>query len=293
MPQSPIRSGITLRLLSAFLITAMSAAVHQAAKSAPIGQIMFWRSAIALLPIGLYIWARGDFPAALHTDHPKLHITRGLFGAFSMAMSFLSLAFLPVANAQVLAFLAPILVLPLAAIQLQEKISTPLIYAVATGFAGVIFLLWDAFEAPGSGAMTGILAGLAYAVTMAVLRVHTKKMTHTERPATIALYFAIASALVGLSTLPFGWAAMTEDTALWLALAGLLGGLAHIASNEAVARSPISTLAPFDFSALIWAVLFDLIFFLNWPSGTGFVGMGLITLAGLTVALNAPKRQAS
>lgn len=90
-------SGIGLRLIAAFLIAAMSLAVHEAAKFMLVGQIMFWCSCLALGPICLYM--------ALRTERPGLHLMRGLLGAFAMGMSFLSLAKLPVATAQALGFL--------------------------------------------------------------------------------------------------------------------------------------------------------------------------------------------
>lgn len=277
--------GIGLRLLAAFLITAMSAAVHQAAKSAEIGQIMFWRSAIALIPILAYMALRGDLPAALFTQRPRLHIIRGGFGAFSMALSFISLAYLPVATAQALAFLAPVFVLPLAARQLRETIAPALWVAVLLGFAGVIILLWQALSLPGPAGWIGVAAGLTYAITMAFVRVHTKHMTATEKPATIALYFALVSTCIGLITLPFGWTAMDQPGMVWLILAGLLGGGAHIASTEAVARAPISLLAPFDFTSLIWAVGIDLVVFAHMPGPSGAIGMAVIALAALIVTV--------
>lgn len=275
--------GVGLRLLAAFLMTAMSAAVHGAAETVPIGQIMFWRSAVALLPICLYMMWLGDFPHGLHTERPGLHVTRSVFGAFSMAMSFLSLAYLPVANAQALAYLAPVLVLPMAAMMLKEKLSRAIFVAIALGFAGVLLLLWDAFEQPGDGALIGVAAGLAYAVTMAFVRVHTKTMTLTESSSTIAFYFAVVSAVIGVATLPFGWIALNGALLGWLVLAGLIGGVGHIVANEAVARAPVSALAPFDFTGLIWALGFDLILFSVFPGVTGLLGVFAITFAALVV----------
>lgn len=279
--------GAGLRLLAAFLMTAMSAAVHGAAEVVPLGQIMFWRSALALIPICLYMIWRQEFPGALRTQHPRLHVTRSLFGAFSMALSFLSLAYLPVANAQALAYLAPVLVLPLAAIQLNERLSPAIFVAVFLGFSGVVLLLWDAFELPGDGALIGVAAGLAYAGTMAFVRVHTKTMTLTENSSTIAFYFAIVAAAIGLATLPFGWVALTWPLFGWLACAGLIGGIGHIVSNEATARAPVSALAPFDFTGLIWALGFDLILFSVVPGTKGLIGVFVITFAALIVTFYA------
>lgn len=275
--------GVGLRLLAAFLMTAMAAVVHGAAQTVPLGQIMFWRSAVALVPICLYMMWRREFPKALRTKRPGLHITRSLFGAFSMAMSFLSLAYLPVANAQALAYLAPVLVLPLAAKMLGEKLTGGIIFAILFGFSGVILLLWDAFALPGDGALIGVAAGLAYAFTMAFVRVHTKTMTITESASTIAFYFAIVAALIGLATMPLGWVELSWPVFGWLASAGLIGGIGHIVANEATARAPVSALAPFDFTGLIWALGFDLILFSIVPGVAGFAGVFAITLAALIV----------
>jgi drug/metabolite transporter (DMT)-like permease len=278
--------GIGLRLLAAFLMTAMSAAVHGAAETVPVGQIMFWRSALAIIPICLYmIWLK-ELPKGLKTKHPRLHVTRSLFGAFSMAMSFVSLAYLPVANAQALAYLAPVLVLPLAAIMLKERLTPAVFVAISLGFVGVILLLWEAFELPGDGALIGVAAGLAYAFTMAFVRVHTKTMTLTESSSCIAFYFAVVSAAIGLVTFPFGWVALSWSIFGWLAFAGFIGGIGHIVANEAVARAPVSALAPFDFTGLIWALGFDLILFSTVPGPLGYLGVFAVTSAALIVTFS-------
>ncbi|NRB21019.1 MAG: DMT family transporter [Rhodobacteraceae bacterium] len=195
MNQRYFLQGVGLRLLAAFLMTAMSAAVYAVAEEAALGQIIFWRSAVALIPICLYMAARSEFPQALRTQQPGLHVVRSLFGAFSMALSFLALVYLPVANVQAIGYLAPILVLPLAAIMLGEQLTKVVIGAVIVGFGGVIALLWEALSLPGEGAMIGVAAGLGFAVTMAFVRVHTKRMTQTEHSSTIAFYFAVVAAL--------------------------------------------------------------------------------------------------
>jgi drug/metabolite transporter (DMT)-like permease len=289
MPRSGPSSGIALRLLSVFLLTAMSATVHAVAQAVPVGQIMFWRSLVALAPICLYAVWLGHFPKGLGTRRPGLHVTRSLFGAFSMAMSFVSLAYLPVANAQALAYLAPVFTLPLAAVLLKEKLNSQKIAAVVLGFSGVVIMLWSALETPGAGALIGVSAGLAYALTMAFVRVHVKKMTDTEMISAIAFYFSIVCLAVSLLTLPFGWVALDWSVLGGLVLAGLLGGAAHIASGEAIARAPVSTLAPFDFTGLIWAVGFDLVLFAVLPDQLGVIGMVLILGAAVFVTL-PPRR---
>ena len=283
MTDRSVYDGVALRLFAAFLITAMSALVREVSGQVALGQIVFWRSALALLPIAIYMGLRGQFPAALRTRRPGAQLARGIIGAVAMSLSFLSLAHLPVAQAEALGHLGPVLVLPLAALFLGEHLTTRTVLAVLLGFAGVLAMLWEGLMSPGEGTMIGVLAGLGFAVATAVSRIQVKALTRTDSPATIAFYFALISAAVGLATLPFGWQPVgLRDMAL-LAGVGLLGGAAHIAATEAIARTPVSTLAPYDFSGMVWAVIFDAVLFAVLPAPLGWIGIAAITLAGLLV----------
>lgn len=288
-----ILQGAGLRILAVFLITAMSAIIHAIGDGVELGQIIFWRSAIAIIPIIGYMALRHDFPNGLKTAHPRMHLTRGLFGVVTMAASFISLIYLPVANAQALSFLAPVLSLPLAAIMLKERLTPTIIIAVLLGFAGVILILFDALEIPGDDALVGVAAGLVFAFLVAFLRVYVKAMTRTESPATIAFYFALSGAVVGVATIAWGWTTPNRTEFLMLCGAGLLGGMAHIASTEAVRLAPVSVIAPFDFTGLIWAAGFDIILFHTFPAPIAIAGMVAITAAALIVTLKPAPQAAS
>ncbi|WP_191090152.1 DMT family transporter [Histidinibacterium aquaticum] len=298
-PRHAPGTGAALRLLAVFLVTAMSALVHAVGDAVPVGQIMVWRSAVALGPILLYMALRGDLPGGLRTRRIGLHLTRSLFGALSMALSFLSFIHLPVATAQALAFLAPVLMLPMATLLLGERAGVAGVIAVALGFGGAIAMLWEALEAPGQGALVGGAAGLGYALTMAFVRVHIKTMTATESAGAIAFYFAVTCTLAGLATWPFGWAALWPREVMLLTGAGLLGGFGHIAATEALARARVSDVAPFDFTGLLWAVIFDLLLFGLVPGPVAMLGALAILMASMlvlrrrtpaTVPLAAPGR---
>lgn len=281
-------SGIGLRLLSTFLMASMLAVIHSIGHDVPLGQLIFWRSFMALPPIVAYMALRGQFPSALKTKRPKAHMIRSLFGAFSMALSFISLIYLSVSQAQALAYLAPTLSLPVAAILLRERLTPLIILATSIGFSGTIAMLWSALSLPGTAAWIGVAAGLGYAITMSFVRVHIKTMTKTESAATISFYFAITATLVGLATMPFGWADVSWHTFGLLCVSGLLGGCGHIVSSEAVALAPVSVLAPFDYTGLVWGVLFDLMIFGTRFTPLTILGASLIVLAALLVTFGKP-----
>ncbi|SLN28520.1 EamA-like transporter family protein [Roseivivax jejudonensis] len=284
-----VLDGVGLRLLAVFLLTAMSAAVREASQTVPVGQIVFVRSALALLPILLWLRWRHGLRAGLTTERPAAHLLRGLLGAVSITLSFISLAALPVTSAKALSYLAPVLSVPLAAMVLRERVGAAALVALAVALAGTAAMLHGALVLPGPGAAIGIAAGLGFALTMAVVRVLVRDMTRTEAPAAIAASMAAISALCALLSLPFGWV-MPEGGA-WVSLlaTGLLGGFAAIAGTEAIARAPVAALAPVEYSGLVWALLFDVLLFATLPDRWALAGAGLILVAALIVTLRGAR----
>lgn len=280
-------AGILLRLVGIFLVTALSAIVHAIGPAVQLGEIIFWRSAISLLPILLYMALRGQLHS-LRTKHPGQHLVRGLLGAAAMAFSFLSLMWLPVANATAIGFLGPVLSLPLAALLLKERIGPRPVIAVVIGFAGMMVMVAHAISAPQPGQLVGVLAGLGFAFTMALSRVQIRAMTAHESTGAIAFSFALIAALCGLALAPPWTWTMPDARIMGLLLAcGLMGGVAHIATTEAMARVTVSALAAFEFTGLIWAAMFDLLIFGTVLGPFQIAGMLIIVAAAVVVALPA------
>jgi drug/metabolite transporter (DMT)-like permease len=249
-------SGIGLRLAATGLFGVMNLFVRLASFEAPTGQIVFWRSSVALIPIVLYLIWRNQFPRALRTKRPLGHLKRSTYGCISMFLAFVSLAYLPLALATALGFLAPIVLIPVAIITLRETPGWLVIGATIGGFA------------------------------TAFAKVQIKALTTTEPSGTIAFYFAVVCSIGGLLTLPFGWAPLSPNNVVFLIGAGLTGGLAHIAMTEALARTPASTLSAFEYTAMIWAIILDLIVFGVLPTPISLMGGVFIVLCAAIVAFN-------
>jgi len=278
--------GIALRLASTLLFALMSLCVALAAAEAPVGQIVFHRSFWALVPILLYLVLRGQLRHGLRTRRPMSHLRRSLYGCASMFLSFVSLAQLSLALATALAFLAPLLAVPVAMVTLRERPGWLVGGAALAGFLGVLIMLAPALTGPAlaTGTLLGIGAGLLNAAAIVGAKVEVKRLTATELPGTITFYFSIICALGGLASWPFGWAEVSDTGLLWLIGAGLTGGLAQICMTEAVARAPISLLAPFEYVALLWALLLDLLVFGQLPGLSGLAGCAVIVAAAALVA---------
>lgn len=278
-----LTSAIVLRLCAAFFASGLGICVHGASAHAGTGQIVMMRSALAI-PI-LLVWASFTAPPKDWLPrNPMSHLMRGLAGGVSMVLNFYALGQLPVAHAQTISYLAPVLSVPLAVIMLGERLSVRTVMSVALGFAGMIAMLYTSVARPdwGWAELSGMLAGIFSAGVVAWVRVHIRAMTATESVISIALSFAVVAACIGaVAVAVTGWTPMTPVMWAWLGGAGLLGAATHITATSASARAPVTVLAPFDYTGLVFAVVLDFMLFSHLPGLWGWIGIVLITAAGL------------
>lgn len=277
-------SGILLRLLATALFAVMALCVRLASFDAPVGQIVFWRSMVALFPIVGYMIFCNNLLGALKTRRPLGHFLRSALGCLAMFFSFLSLHYLPLSQASALGFLTPIFASIGAALFFKDKMGWFLLLVIGGSFAGVLVILWDklVFDGGESLSWLGVVAGLLTAVISASARLQIKNLTKTEQAATIAFYFALFCAIAGAFSWFWGWVEHDWSLMPYLIGAGIAGGFAHIAATEALARAPISVLAPFEYSAVIWVLMFDLLLFGEDLSLAGLAGSAMIVAASVS-----------
>jgi drug/metabolite transporter (DMT)-like permease len=258
----------------------------------PLGQIVFFRSFFALFPLIIFLMMGHEFPSGLRTKRPIGHFVRSFFGAAAMFTSFASVALLPLAEAILLAQLSPVLTAIAAVILLSERLTKWRVLGLALGMTGVLVLVWPEIGGGTVDArrMVGIGLGLLTALLTAFALIMMRSLTRTESPGAIAFYFAVAAMIGGLFTLPWGWMVPDAKILALLVLAGLFGGFAHIALTLSFSYTEASRLAPFEYVALFWPVLADLLIFKLPLSGSFLLAMPLV-LAGAAVAALEGKRR--
>lgn len=287
------RLGIALRILSGALFAGMAICVKVVADEVPVGQIVFFRSAFALIPLVIFLWLRSEFPKGLATRRPLGHLLRSSIGAAAMFCSFASIARLPLAEATLLSYLSPTFTSIAGILLLSERITVWRVGGVLFGFAGVLMLVWPEIghvELNGRR-MWGYVFGLLMGILTAFALIMVRSLNRTENPGAIAFYFVIASMVGGLGTLAFGWATPGWSGLAILGLAGLFGGFAHIAMTLAFRHAEASLLAPFEYLAILWPVLADLLL-LGAPLSPAFLlALPLILAAAALAAAEGRRRR--
>jgi drug/metabolite transporter (DMT)-like permease len=281
--------AILLKIASAFLFAVMQAIVRSLGESVPLGQVVFFRSAFAILPVVLIFAWQGKLRTAIHTSRPLGQVWRGLISVAGMFLNFAALARLPLVDSTAISFAAPLITVAFAALILGEPVHRYRWSAVAVGFVGVLVMLWPHFDvehlmvAGSTSAAVGAICAMASAFTSAGSVIQTRRLTSTETTSSIVFYFSLICAIAGLATWPFGWITPDGAQLVKLVALGVFGGLAHILLTESYRHAGASVIAPFDYTTMIWAFLLGYILFGEVPTQYVFIGGSIVAVAGLFV----------
>ena len=292
--------GDTMNVVKAFLLKAFSALLfallsacvrYLGEQSVPLGQMVFFRAAFAIVPVLLIDAGRRELADVIRTERPLGHLLRGAISMAGMFLNFAALARLPLVDATAISFAAPLITVAFAAWFLGERVRIYRWSAVAVGFAGIIVMLWPylnlaQYAAGGSAtvaATVGVACGLTAALTNAGSVIQTRRLTDTETTSSIVFFFSLFCAIAGLATLPFGWIWPSGMQLTVLIAAGLIGGLAHIVLTSSYRYAPASLVAPLDYTTMIWAFVFGYALFGEVPTIYVFVGGAIVAASGIFV----------
>ena len=273
-------AGIALRLVTAALLAVMFALVKLAStRGVHLVETLFYRQiGSAVCAVGLV--AAGPGFASLRTRRVGAHVARMGLGMTAMALNFLAMILLPLAEATAIGFSVPIFSTVLAALLLAEPTGRWRWGAVAAGFLGVLIIVQ-----PGSGEVpvTGAAVALIGALVTASVTIMIRRLGATERASTTVFWFAVSS-LVPMGILML-WFAATHDFATWAILAGmaLAGGLAQLTLTGALRLAPVSIVMPMDYTSLLWATLLGFWLFAELPTPWTWVGAPVIIASGLVI----------
>jgi drug/metabolite transporter (DMT)-like permease len=284
--QGQAMRGIGLKLVSNLMFAFMAAGVKWCGDRYPVGELIFFRSAFALVPVLYLTWVGGGL-MVLRTNNPQAHLVRAISGAISMVCGFTALTLLPLADATVLSFAAPVITTAMAAIALSERVGIYRWSAVAVGFAGVIVATlphmnldsgdWRRFMSLGAG------LALFGAFTTAWTMISIRRLSATETSLSIAFYFMTITTIGSALSLPFAWITPGWADLAILIGTGLTGGIGQVLMTASYRYAGASVLAPFDYVAIVWALGLGYFLFDQVPEIMVLAGAGIIIAAGLFI----------
>lgn len=249
------------------------------------------KASTAGVPILMGVWFRYAFQAVattavllplhgtalLRTRHPRYQLLRGALLLVSSTLAFLSLRYMPLAEFTSIVLIAPLVITLLAATTLKEHVSPLRWTLVAGGFIGTLVIL-----RPGGGAFSwAVLLPIGLVLTNAWFQVLTSKLAQTENPLTMHFYTGWVGTLIASLALPFVWTALPswEWWAL-LCLMGFMGTVGHFILILAYQRAPASTLTPYLYAQIAFAMLGGWLIFSHVPDRFSLIGISMIAVCG-------------
>jgi len=280
--------GIALKLGSILLFTIMAALIKHGLEVIPTGQAVFFRSFFAIPPILMWAMWRGTLAEAFQVNDRLAHISRGFFGVAAMGCGFMALGLLPLPEAIAIGYAAPLLATGLAAIILHERVGIFRWSAVFVGMCGVLVMLWPRLTILTSGDLSenqsfGAWIALMGAALVALATTYIRKMTRTETTLSIVFWFSAVSTLASLTTLPLGWVVPDWPLLLMLIAAGLIGGTAQMMMTESYRNADASTLAPLEYSSMVYGLAIGYVIFAEIPGMSVLIGASIVISAGILI----------
>jgi drug/metabolite transporter (DMT)-like permease len=296
--------GILSLIAGVSIFSIQDAFIKRLSDHYPVHQIVFVRSLVAVLLLVLFV-ALTEGRHGMRTRRLALHALRGVALFTSYMGYYLGLASMSIAEAIALFFTVPFFVAALSNLVIGEPVGPRRWAAIVVGFSGVVIVL-----RPGTGvfewaACLPVFAALTYAVSALFAR----RLGSTESGGTMALsaaiVYAAASGLLALAVMPLAvppdshaslrfllqpWASPGAGDFGLMLLCGVIAAVGSFFLGQAYRLAEANTVAPFEYAALPWGVLWGWIFFANLPDRATMIGGAVIVASGLYI-LHRERRQ--
>jgi drug/metabolite transporter (DMT)-like permease len=277
--------GILLCVLSTIGFTLMGAMVRYIGERVPVGEMVFARNFVVLVPLVLVLAMRGELRKTIRTQNLRGHVTRSFANIVSIFCNYAGLVRIPLAEATAIGFAIPLFTVALAAIFLRETVRLWRWSAVIVGFVGVLVMLSPHLggASPNEQAAFGAILVLISAFLIAVVMTQLRHLSKTETTPRLVLYYSIFASLAGLGTLYWGWVVPSWGDFLALVGIGLFGGMGQTLITESLRYAPASVVAPFGYASMLWATAIGYFWLGELPLPIVFVGASIVIASGLFV----------
>lgn len=270
--------GITFMLTSTLFMGLNNAVLKLLTAGLPVGQVMFMRAAAILPVIGLFAMMSGGL-SAIRVRRWSAHSAHAVAMGLSAWFFILSVQHLPLAMAVAITFATPLFVTAAARPLLGEEVGWRRWAAVMVGFCGILVI-----TRPGTAMFEmAVVFPLICAVGSAGRDLITRRITAGETSVSIMATANGGMLLLGLCSLPWGWAVPDLRSLVLVLLCAPLVAIGHWTTIEALRHAEANLAAPFRYSAIVWAGLLGYLIWGDLPDAWAMAGTGIVIASGLYI----------
>jgi drug/metabolite transporter (DMT)-like permease len=269
--------GITAMLFAVLLFSIMGAGLKWLSPHYPAMQVAAMRAMASLPLVIAYVLIRGTSSSLIKIRWP-LHLLRGALGIVMLALFTYGIKYLPLSEAYSLFFIAPLLITVLSVPLLKEKVHLSRWLAIIVGLIGVLIVLRPRADNFGS---LGSLAILGAAGCYAVSAITVRTLSKTDSSDSM-VFWAMSMIAIGAGVLAApSWQPILPAHYMVLLGVGVTGFFAQVAVTAAFQKAEASVVAPFEYSALAWAMGLDWLLWRTLPDSIAMIGAMVIIASGI------------
>ncbi len=271
-------AGIVLMLAAVCMFVCGDALGKYIVATYSVGQLMLLRACAAFVLLGPSMWRRR---AEFHRiERPWLQLLRVFLSTLEIAAFFLATVYLPLADVVTYYQATPIFITALSALVLGEHVGWRRWSAILIGFGGVLIALRPSVQTISWPAIIALAGSLAFSCSLLT----TRLLRTTPDIVLISAQFA-GGLMFGLAIAPVGWVTPTWGSLGLFFAAGAISAAALLCVNRSLKLAPASTVVPYQYTMIVWAVTFGYVVFGDVPSLSTAVGAAVIIGAGLYIFL--------
>ncbi len=264
-------------LLAVATFSLMDACLKALSQHYPPMQVAALRGLSSLPLVALWVVFAGGARQLLHVRWP-LHLLRGVLSIVMLSAFAYALRSLPLAETYALFFIAPLIITALAALVLREHVDWRGWTAILLGFCGTLIVL----RPTGAGVVT--LAGLAVLISAtgyAISAIAVRVLGRSDSTQSMVFWMLMMTSVFASALAWREWLPMQSADWRVLAALGVTGAVGQYAITDAFKRAAASRIAPLEYTALVWGIILDWVFWHTLPDTITLVGAAVIIASGL------------
>jgi drug/metabolite transporter (DMT)-like permease len=249
------------------------------AETQSVAQIVWTRYALSL-PIFLATVAPARWKQLFRTSRPGLQVARALMPLTISITMVIAVHTMPLAEATVILYAGPFLVVALSAPLLGERVNAASWIGVAVGFAAVLIVARPGFAGVSLYAVFPFIAAIFYAF----LQLLTRRLATAGEAAETTLVWTLAiGAVLATPAAALAWEPLSASAWLLMLTLGVVFGLSQALMIRAFLYAPAGLLTPFSYAQVVAAAIMGMAAFGDVPDGWTWLGMAMIIAAGAYV----------
>ncbi len=271
--------GIACALVGLFGMATMDVCAKLLGAGYAISQIILARNTFGLLTILAFVLFSSGGLARLRPRRPGLLLARAGANLGAAFLFFTGLRYMPLADAFAIAFAAPLFITALSVPVLGEQVGIRRWAAVTFGFLGVLVVVQPGTSAFRIEALLPLGAALCYAVAMLIGRKQTSYLSTSA----ILFWPSLIIVAVTLATMPAQWTTPNlSDFGLFVFM-GVIGTAGMMLITQGYRFAPAAVIAPFDYSVLLWGVVYGWVIWQDVPGPNVWLGSAILIASGLYI----------